>query len=198
MENNIKKIKIQNTDIFLEDFGDGKGKITISDTYGHNYSTYWGSMKDSLEEFICSTNSEYFANRLMGSESNYEMDVPATFANIRKYIREEIGLAWYQHLEFQKDMREKLSDFQRQCEDIPSAQYFVDNFDRSFVNDLYFYSIDDRWKREDLESEFKAIDEVWNFIAEKKNRKYLWLEQLHAELKKHIRTQEKQSNNIAI
>jgi hypothetical protein len=79
VENNIFKIKINNTDIFLEDFGDNKGKITVSDTYGYNYSMFWGAMGGSLKDFLCSINSEYFADKLMGSQSNNEMDVKKTF-----------------------------------------------------------------------------------------------------------------------
>ena len=34
----MKVLKVKETEIFLDDQGDGKGKITISNTYGHNYS----------------------------------------------------------------------------------------------------------------------------------------------------------------
>lgn len=88
----VLKIKIDSTDIFLEELGQDKGKITVSDTYGHNYSSYWGSMGGTLKEFICEINESYFANNLLGASDMYEMDIKKTFAAIRKHIVCEIGL----------------------------------------------------------------------------------------------------------
>lgn len=195
MENNEKitveiipilKIKIGSTDIFLEELGAGKGKITVSDTYGHNYSSYWGSMRETLKNFICSINSSYFASNLLGAADNYEMDVKKTFASIRKYIAEELGLPWYKHMEFQKEMRETLNCFKRECEDTNSQDYFVGNFFSSFVDRLNYYLIEDRYDRESIEKDFKGICEQWNFIETRPGREYVWLEKLHAKLKKEL------------
>lgn len=182
----ITRLKIDSTDIFMEEIGESKGKLTISDTWGHNYSTYWGAMGSTLKEFICRINSEYFANNLMGSSSIYEMDVKTTFAAVRKHISNEIGLPWYKHQEFQKDMREKLNDFQRSCEDSKWENYFVDKFFDSFINRLDFYLIENKFEREFLEKEFKNISEHWYFIQNKYNRKYIWLQELHSKLKKKL------------
>jgi hypothetical protein len=188
IETNVIRLKIDNTDIFLEELGEGQGKITISDTYGHNYSNYWGSMGGTLKEFLCRINADYFANKLLGKSSMYEMDVKRTFTAVRKYIREEIGLKWYQHLEFQKHMREELKSFENDC---VSQEQFVNNFFSSFVDRLYFYSIEDRYKRESLEKYFKGISEHWHFIHSKESREYFWITKLHKQLKRKLEKEEK-------
>lgn len=186
IQSNITRLKIDSTDIFLEEIGENQGKITISDTWGHNYSTYWGAMGGSLKDFIKRINSDYFANKLMGSTSIYEMDVKATFSAIRKHISSEIGLPWYEHQIFQKDMREKLKNFQNECEENEWENYFVDKFFDSFINRLDFYLIEDKFEREYLEKQFRGISEWWYFIQSKPNRKFVWLQELHSKLKKEL------------
>jgi hypothetical protein len=192
---NIKRIKIDNIDVFLEDMGANKGKITISDTYNHNYSYFWGSMGGTLEDFICNINSGYFADKLMGYKTNYTMEVKKTFAAVRKYIKNEIGLSWFEHLDFQKDMRERLKDFQQVCEEMDS-RYFVDNFFNSFVNRLEYWNIEGRFDRERIEKEFKGISEHWYFIVEKPNEEYLWLERFHKKLKRALRKERQIANTF--
>jgi hypothetical protein len=182
----IKKIRIDNTDIFLEDFEPGKGKITVSDTYGHNYSYYWGAMGSSLAEFICSINEEYFARNLLGTRKYYVMDCRRTFANLRKYISKDMGLPFYKHMEFQKELREKINEFQRECEERPTNDHFVSMFFPSFVNGIEFIWIDDSREREQVQKAFNDIEEWWHFIIEKPSPEYVWLTKLHGKLKKKL------------
>jgi len=184
LEGSILRIKINNTDIFLEDLGGNKGKITISDTYNHNYSYFWGAMGGTLNEFILSINSGYFADKLLGCKSNYVFDARLTFAAIRKFIASDLNLPWYKHIEFQKGLREKINEFQR---DVESADQFVSGW-HSFINSIDFYLIEKRYEREEVEKEFKNISEQWNFIGERLSPEYLWLEKLHGKLKKHLKT----------
>lgn len=186
VQENITRLKIENTDVFLEELGESRGKLTVSDTYGHNYSTYWGAMGCTLKEFICRINSDYFANNLMGYASMYEIDIKATFAAIRKHISNEIGLHWYNHIVFQKDMREKLKTFQNECKENVWENYFVDKFLNSFIDRLDFYLIEDKFEREYLEKQFKNISEWWCFIHSKPNRNFIWLQKLHSKLKKEL------------
>ena len=186
---NIEKLNIDNTDIFLEDFGSCQGKITISNTWGHNYSMFWGAMskETTLKEFICSTNEDYFANKLFGHNSGNEMDVKKTFANIRKSIIEDICLPWHKHIEFQKDMRRILNDFQRLMEEGSDERYFVDSFNCNFINRLDFSLINNRYESQSLESDFKSVfSECWYMIATKPNKEYLWLCALHKKLLKQF------------
>ena len=178
----IKNIKIDNTDIFLEDIGENQGKITISNTYGYNYSCYWGAMGGYLADFISKINGDYFASKLMGSKSNYKIDIDATFKNLRKFIREEMSLPWYKELEFQKDMRKKLNEFQNSCE---NAHYFVDHF-YFFVSELNYGLIKDKYDSKYIERDFKNISEPWNFIIETENDEFLFLYKLHKKLKNKL------------
>ena len=182
---NLNKLTIDNTDVFLEDLGENEGKVTVSNTYGYNYSYYWGSMGGNLSKFICSINDDYFASKLMGSKSKYTINIPATFRHLRQFIREELRMPWYREMEFQKDMREKLKNFQNNCE---SAHYFVDHFYSSFIRDLDFSLIKDKYDANDIKEEFEGISEPWNFIVETENQEYIFLQKLHQKLKKKLST----------
>ena len=180
----LRKVKIDNTDIFLEDLGENQGKITVSNTWGYNYSYYWGAMGGNLSDFICGINGSYFASKLMGAKSNYTINISATFTGLRKFIKEELNMPWYKEQEFQKDMREKLNKFQSSCE---SSDSFVSGF-RSFINSLDFYLIPDRHESEYIKKDFESISEPWNFIVETENEEYLFLFKLHGKLKAKLNT----------
>jgi hypothetical protein len=188
----MEKIKINETDVILDDLGEGKGKVIISG-YNNSYSYYWGSMGDDLKTFIYRINADYFASNLLGRKGCYSFDARKTFTGLRKFIREELDLPFYKHMEFQKEMRETLKDFERECDE-RGQEYFVDNFHSSFINRLNFYSIDDRWERDYIEKDFKSICEVWNFIQTQNSHEYLFLTNLHKKLKKIIKP--KKSNAI--
>lgn len=184
---NIARLKIDNTDIFLEDLGEGKGKITISDTYGHNYSTFWGAMGMTLKEFICEINDCYFTNRLLGATSSNVFDAKNTITEVRRHIREELGLPWYTHKEFQVDMRERLNSLQETCEDSGSENTFVDLFFSGFINRLDFYLIEGNYEQKRWKSLFESIDEPWHFIQTKESQQSIWLRKIHAKLKKELK-----------
>lgn len=180
------KLKISGTEIFLEDKGPSAGKITIQDKNRGNYEMYWGAMGGMITSFIMSIDEYYFTNKLLGVRSTQVFDVKATFKDVRKYIREEIDLPWYAHKEFQADMREKLSNFQIDCTEYNSEQYFVDHFFDCFESRLSFYLIEDRWERHRIERDFKSISEHWNFIQKKESSESKWLRSLHKKLKQRI------------
>lgn len=190
----IERIKIDNVDVFLEELGAGKGKITLSDTYNHNYSYFWGSMGCTLKQFLCRIDAGYFAKNLIGSNVSYEMDVAKTFTAIRKFISSELDLPWYKFPEFQKDMREKMRGFQSDCEESQSEHHFVSAFHSSFINRLDYYLIDNPHDRKEVERNFKYISECWNFIEKKHSKEYLWLMAFHGKLKKLLLQQLKPSN----
>jgi len=183
----IEKITIDETEIFLDELGNNRGKITVSNIYGHNYSYFWGAMGGTLKNFILNIDSGYFASKLMGSESIYKMSVKKTFAEIRRFIREEIGLQFYHVPAFQKHMREVLNEFQRSMEEQENKDLFVAYFDSWFINFLDFSLIEDRFERDRIEKEFKGICEVWNFIQDEPNERYKWLCKLHKQLQAAIK-----------
>jgi len=182
----VCRLKIETTDVFLEDFGEGKGKITLSDTYGHNYSMFWGAMGGSLSDFILRINSDYFADKLLGSTSMQVFDAKKTFREIRKFIREELDLPWYKHLDFQKDLREKIKQFEERCIEFESDRYFVDCFSQNIQDGPDFSLIENRWERESVENNFKGISEPWNFIQTRESENTKWLKKIHNLLKRKL------------
>jgi len=186
----ITKIRIGDTDVYLEDYDNGRGKIVVSNSYGHNYSYYWGAMSGTLSEFICRINSGYFADKLLGATSSWVMDTKATFTAIRKHIREEMDLPWYTHMEFQREMRELLKSFQSACQENENEGMFVDWWWSKFVERLPYYQIDDRIDRETIKKDFYNISEPWGFIEQKPSPNYKYLLNLHKELKNELINQQ--------
>lgn len=189
----IERLKVGDTDVFLEDCGPNRGKITISDVWGHNYSYFWGAMGGTIRQFLISINKEYFASKLMGAKVESVVDARKTFAGIRKHFRVELDLPWYKHQVFQADMREKLKSFQSQIEERPDPESFVDRF-YLFINCLSFHLIDDSFDMKRLERDFKDIDEPWHFIEYGPHPEYKWLLEFHGKLKEVLsKTKEEQS-----
>jgi len=179
----MEKFKIGDSEVLLDDYGEGRGKIIITDNYYNNYSYYWGSMGGTLKEFLKSINSGYFSNKLISHEQEYCFDVTATFKAVRYHIRYEMGLPFWEHMVFQKNMREILKEFQETCDDLMSQNYFIDNFKSDFIDRLDFYLIDS-YHRKQVKDQFDGICEVWNFIEIKSSDKAIALQRLHKKLKK--------------
>lgn len=173
MSNKTEILKIRGVEITLENHELGQGRITIK---GSNlFSMFWGSMGGTIQEFLCKINSDYFASKLQGSERSETFNVKQTFKELRRFIREDLDLQWYKHLEFQKDLREKLRGFEVECREYPYDRFFVDNFHFNFCINPDFYLINNKWECERIEKEFKNITEPWHFIqtSESENTKYL-------------------------
>lgn len=153
-------------------------------------------MKDDLKTFICRINADYFVSNLLGARSCYSFDARKTFALLRKHIKEEMGLPFYKYIEFQKEMREVLNAFQRECEEEGEA-YFVDNFNRRFIDKLSFYNLEggSSWARKSVESDFKDLsNEPWHFIQNKLSYEYEFLCKLHSKIKKAIKSKNTKLN----
>lgn len=185
----MEHIRICYTDIILQDFGDGKGKVIISDDdYGYDFSYYWGAMgKDtSLKQFLQEINTDYFVNKL-SHHIKGPINVRATFVALRKHIQEcfRYELPWYEHMEFQKDFREKLKIFQKE---VRSDIEFITGI-QNFHNYLEYYLIDDFAERSRIEKLFKDIFsncEPWYFVEYDIHREDLFLTKLHPKLKKAL------------
>lgn len=177
----MKHIQIDNTDIFLENLGVGKGKISITDTKGYNYSHYWGSMGDTtIEEFICGLDYDYFMMKLKPIEDRGVFDSKMSVREIRNFIRGEFKyeLPWYKYMEFQKELREKLKeieqfsyseeDFVRRCSDIPSS---------------YWNALDYKAEKEFVAIMESLFQEPWHFIVKGDSRHCIFLKNLLPKLK---------------
>ena len=185
----VENLRIETTDVILQDYEPGRGKIIISDdNYGYNFSYFWGAMGEgsNLREFLCRINSSYFVNKL-SSRTNGEFDSKRTFANVRKYIREEMSyeLPWYKAMEFQKEMRRELRNWEKDC---GSEHEFVNHWDNFMKYTLDYYTIEDRYDREQIESALTGICEPWHFIAHCPPRENIWLENFHKKLQKFLKT----------
>lgn len=177
----MELINIGITDIILQDFEDGKGKIIVSNfDYDYNFSYYWGAMGNNtnLKQFIKQINPDYFASKLTGHLQD-DIDVKATFANLRREIRE--FMPWYLNVDFQSDMRRSLSDYQNHTY---SQESFVNGWD-SFIGSLWFDDCDDyRLDKNEVKSFFEGYCEHWHLIVTKPPKEYYWCLDLHKKLKK--------------
>ncbi|MBS9442449.1 hypothetical protein [Photorhabdus heterorhabditis] len=52
--------------VYLEDYGDGRGRITISE-YSESWTSFWPAMSCSLSDFILKADNEYIINYLDGT-----------------------------------------------------------------------------------------------------------------------------------
>ena len=181
----INALKVNGTSVFLENTGLNSGSIIISNNYSKNYSYSWGAMGGTIEEFIQSISSDYFANKLLCKESAWTFNCAGTFKNVRKYIREEICLPWYKHVDFQKEMRYELKKFEESCED-GGEHYFVNSF-CSFIEKVDFSLIEERHERETIKKEFRSMSsEPWCFSDKKLSEDYNWICKFHKDLKKSL------------
>jgi hypothetical protein len=176
------------TEIMLENKGESKGEIKIIDPERGTYTYFWGSMGSDIQGFMVRINGHYFLDKLLGHRASQVFDVKKTFKELRRFIRYELDLPWYKHLDFQKDLREKLSNFQTNCEEINSDRYFVDSFDFNVGTMPDFYLIEDRWERERIQRDFNNISEPWYFIQTKLSEEAKWLKLLHSKIKKKIQS----------
>ena len=185
-QENTTTYKIQDAEVILEDMGINKGKITINSDRGV-YTMYWGAMGDNIKDFILYINDCYFTDKLLGVRSTQCFNVKATFSNVRKFIREELCLPWYKHIDFQKDLREKINTFQSYCKEIESEDFFVNSFHLYLSTLPNFDLIEDRFEREQIENDFKNISEPWHFIDTKDSDETKWFKSLHKKLIKKIK-----------
>ena len=181
----MEKLTIGDTDVILDNYGNGKGKITISNTYGYNFSHYWGSMGGTLQEFLLRIDEYYFCNKLTPPGKSGEFNAKLSVMQIRKYIREELSwdLPWHAYMGLQKEFREELKNIEK-------YSYSED----SFVNQCLALK-DFVWSEGTYqeEKEFKDIiegifSEPWHYIVrgDSDNEKFLvnLLPKIKKELKK--------------
>lgn len=167
----------------------GKGTIIIADTaWGYNYSHYWDAMGESkmLESFLLGINKEYFIRKLLPADKQSVPDWKKTFTVLRKLIKED--LPWYKYMEFQKEMRESIMQFQKECEGMGShegsTQYFYNQFPH-YMKNLPYYLIDDRSDREEIES-LIDMDEFWHMIQTKGSMEWFFMSQLFDEIQTRL------------
>lgn len=184
--------KIDNVDVFLDNKEFGRGKITISDDYGHNFSCYWGAMGDTLEDFIIRINDDYFVNKL-GPIGQGPINGKKTVANIRRHLNREgfhYSYPWYKHMEFQKSLREALNEL---ANDDFRDESLYDDLKYMIEYKIDFNSIEDYHEEERVKQELKdnLLQEPWHFIVNDEHRDNIWLSKFHKKLIKELKKQKK-------
>lgn len=180
----MERLRINGTDVFLEDLGENRGKIIVSDPNAGSYSYYWGSMGSNLKEFLLRINGDYFAGKLLPSDLMYVFDGKSTVKNIRRVIKETDTLPWYEFMSAQKEMREKIKrlefcrnedEFIYECRALPESILCLD---MEFEEETEFKDI--------LDGIFR--DEPWDLIQTKTSWRYDFLCELLKNIKKEIST----------
>lgn len=179
----MEHFRIDYADIFIDDQGEGRGKIIIADSYNdYNFSYFWGAMGNkSMVEFLIGTSGCYFSGKLCGTRYDRQViDMKATLTNIRRAIREEFK--WFEYMPFQKELREKLKDFD--CESIADFYDRISDLPDRLYYDEVPYKEEAAVKRR-LES---CFEDASYLIATKDSPAIKYLEILHEKLKAHLKT----------
>ena len=175
----MNRFQIETADIILENHEAGKGKIIISDLSNGSFSFYWGSMGETIEEFLKGINSSYFADKLCNNR--FEFSAKQTAKEIRRYIREEMSyeLPWYKFRLSQKELRKSIKRIEKSnsqqealylIQDLPNSVYCTE---LSFKENNEFSKI-----IEDMVS-----TEPWNFLQQSYSAEYKYLENLHKRIR---------------
>jgi len=189
MNPKITLFRLLGTDVILQDYEDGKGKLILSnDDRDYNLSYYWGSMGQGydLSKFILKANDGYLINKLGQRSGDGPINMKKTMAAVRKYIRTDTYWRFYMNLEADKELREALNNVQRfsGCQN-----EFVDmmqNLDVDFPKEGRYHK---------YESDFKDMinslsTEPWYFIVNDEPDVNVWLSKFLPELRKHLRESE--------
>lgn len=177
MTNKITHFRIDYTDVILQDYGDGKGKIIISnDDRDYNLSYYWGSMGEGydLSKFILKTNDGYLINKLGQRHDDGPIDIKKTMAAVRKYIKEDTEWRFYYSPEDDKYLRNALNDIQRYTHD---SRDFVDRM-TNLDNTMSYSGINDVYNRGKAPFDgmiYALSTEPWHFIINEEPQVNAWL-----------------------
>lgn len=170
----MEVIKIGCTDIFLEDKGEGTGKITISDTCrDYNFSYYWGAMGSDLKTFLKQINPGYFSNKLaVGNGQVFSAE--ASVESVRTYLKEEVDLDKDFFPSAQEELYGKLDEIEASAD---NGNHFVDLM-LAIKNEMIFYDLTYREEDEFMEAIQGIFETPWYFIETKESNEVKWLEEL--------------------
>lgn len=176
---NTRSFKLKNTDIILQDFEFGRGKIIISGDYDLSYT--WGAMNSTLSEFITRIDSDYFMRNLNSIHQD-PIDIKKSLRNFRTDLRRE--LPWYKYLEFQKELRSEIKRTVRYIEDDHS---FVDAI-IGLKDQVDYDLVDDKYDRKEVRSIIHGIcSEPWHYLENIEHPQKKWLTTLHKDLVKYLK-----------
>lgn len=189
----IQNLNIDGTDVILQDYEFGKGKIIISDNqYDYNFSYHWGAMSDTLKDFLLRINEDYFVKNLT-TVTRGRFDSKTTMKNVRHWWKKESGIAWYEYKEEQKTLRQELRFIENICSD---DQYFVERMGR--IKDSFYFPTPRNYNftehkfdiclKSDFELAIEALaSEPWHHIVYKEPYENIWLSKFFPKLQKELK-----------
>lgn len=186
----LAHFRIAGTDVILQDYEDGKGKIILSnDDRDYNLSYFWGSMGQGydLAKFILKTNDGYLINKLGQRSSDGPINIKKTMANVRKYIKSETWWRFYMNLEADKELREALNRVQQFAGCQNEFVHMMQDLEVDFPKQGHYHK---------HESDFKEMiqsisSEPWYFIVNDEPHVNVWLSKFLPQLRKHLRKEVK-------
>lgn len=176
----METLKIDTTDIILMDLAPNSGKIIISDSsWNYTFSYQWNAMGSNLKEFLCRINEEYFTKNLTTARGGV-FNSRKTMIEVRRWLRNDCELKWYQHTEFWKEIRYELNSIESSAE---NSEEFCVQMGR-LPESLPYWRFDRKWEVEEVKEKLAGLsDEPWNFIVEDEPHQNIWLAKLHGKLK---------------
>lgn len=177
----MEYIRIDTTDIFIDDQGEGRGKIIVADTqWDYNFSYFWGAMGKPMPQFLIGTSACYFAGKLCGRFDRNRLDFEASMKAVRRAIREEFK--FWEYMPWQKELREYLRG--QHCETDEEMYHLLTNLDNQVWCELDYEE-----EKEVMERLMSLFEEPHAYIEHKSSRAVEWLEALHKKLVKTLKSQ---------
>lgn len=178
----MNRFKIETADIILENTETGKGKIIISDLYNGSFSYFWGAMGDTIENFLKSIDSSYFADKICNNR--FEFSAKQTAKEIRRYIREEMNyeLPWYEFKLSQKELRKQIRKIEK-----ANSQYEALALIQDLPNSVYCPELSFK-KNDEFSKIIKSMvdTEPWNFLQNDYSKDYIYLKKLHGKIRNYL------------
>jgi len=180
---NITHFRIDYTDVILQDYEDGKGKIIISnDDRDINLSYYWSCMGQgyNLSKFILQTDNGYLINKLGKRDGDGPINMKKTMAKVRKFIKEETDWVWYISPEGDRELRDELNRIQRQTS---CSEEFISSMSNLDLHEYYCYEGEEVFRR----MIFSLRSEPWYFIVNDPPLTNVWLSKFLPKLRDYLK-----------
>lgn len=174
-------LKIDNTEVILQNYEFGQGKIIVSNLDEGSFSFYWGSMNATIENFLKSTNADYFAGKLCNEK--YVFSGKNTAKSIRKFIKNEMNdeMPWYKFKDHQKELRSEISSIES-ARSHEEALQIIKGFHNIYVLESDFN--EEKEFQEIIERRFSV--EPWYFLEKEPSSEYKFLHGLHKKIKSKL------------
>ena len=183
---NMTHFRIDYTDVILQDYEDGKGKIIISnDDRDINLSYYWSCMGQgyNLSKFILKTNDEYLIRKLGERDDDGPINMKKTMASVCSFIKNETYWRFYMNLEADKNLRTELKDVQESSFDKNDFVRRMQDLDPDFPKNSRWHEYQSEW-----DEMLQGITiEPWYFIVNDPPSTNVWLSKFLPKLRDYLK-----------